>query len=104
MYISICEVLNQKLKELVFERYGIAVGLNWPRTVVEPLRECIDTLNADPTWGDENMRRRDIVHLKKAVLDSFPDFVSPQPKNDEVEVKKKTRPKKKAAPKEKKGT
>ena len=71
MYISICEVLNKRLKEAVAERHGHTVGLHWPTSVVVPLEERIEALDKEG-WEDEEARLQSVSVLREAVLDHFP--------------------------------
>ena len=72
MYISICEVLDKRLKEAVAERHGHRVGLHWPNTVINPINEKIDQLNDATNWEDASARLQSVADLREAVLANFP--------------------------------
>ena len=72
MYISICEVLDKRLKAAVADRHGVEVGLNWPETVVEPLAAKIDERNEAADWPDEAALRAEIAQLRSDVVEHFP--------------------------------
>ena len=72
MYISICEVLDKRLKAAVAEQHGVEIGLNWPASVVEPLSAKIDERNAAADWQDEAALRAEIAQMREAVVKNFP--------------------------------
>ena len=95
MYISICEVLDKRLKAAVAERHGVEVGLNWPETVVAPLGAKIDNLNAAAEWDDEAELRQEIADLRADVVEHFPD-IEPQPEPEQPKPKPQPKAKKEA--------
>ena len=92
MYISICEVLNKRLKAAIAERYGIEIGNAWPDTVADPLNAKIDSLNDAAVWEDEDELRQEIADLRADVVEHFP-HIERQPEPEETEQ---TKPKAKA--------
>ena len=70
MHISICQILDKRLKEAVALNHGYTVGLHWPTSVVEPLEERIEALNQG--GFDEGEVRLQVVDLRGAVIDHFP--------------------------------
>ena len=82
MYISICEVLNKRLKSAVAERHGHRVGLHWPASVVGPLESRIDALNQEG-WEDEEAQLQAVADLREAVLNHFPHLEAQDAAQDE---------------------
>ena len=80
MYISICEVLNKRLKVKVAEAHGHTVGLHWPTSVVNPLEERIDALNGKRAgkMTEALIGCMKSPYLREAVLDVLPPHRAPR--------------------------